>query len=83
MSDRESGGSDPEAPTDAGATEASEWRFTLEDIEAREDEAAAAEEAARERREPIAPGTPTLEGTLFVLLGVAFTLFVFSRLLLG
>jgi hypothetical protein len=56
-----------------------EWAFTLADIEAREEAAEAAEAEA----EPIEPGTPSLEGIFFFLLGVGFAVFVVSRLLLG
>jgi hypothetical protein len=66
-------------------TDGREWQFTLEDIEEREAEAEAAADAESERSnaEPIEPGDPSLENTVFVLLGVAFTLFVISRLLVG
>lgn len=63
--------------------EESEWQFTLEDIEAREAEAAAETEAQERRTEPIDPGDPSLENTMFVLIGVLFTLFVLSRLIVG
>lgn len=57
-----------------------EWQFTLEDIEEREASAEASAEAERRRSEPIEPGTPSLENTAFVLLGVALALFILSRL---
>lgn len=60
-----------------------EWTFTLEDLEAREAEAEAVAEAQRRRTQPIEPGNPSLENTVFVLLGVGLTLFVLSRLLVG
>lgn len=65
------------------STSEEEWQFTLEDIERREAEAKAEAEARERRGEPIEPGDPSLEGTAFVLLGVIFTLFVLSRLLVG
>ena len=64
-------------------TDGREWQFTLEDIEEREAEAAADAESERSNAKPIEPGDPSLENTVFVLLGVAFTLFVVSRLLVG
>lgn len=76
MSDRD--GAPPET-TDGE----SEWTYTLEDIEEREAEAEAAEAASRRRQQPIEAGDPTLEGTAFVLLGAALTLFVLSRLVVG
>lgn len=60
-----------------------EWTFTLEDLEAREAEAEAVAEARRRRTQPIEPGNPSFENTVFVLLGVGLTLFVLSRLLVG
>ncbi|MFQ3283969.1 MAG: hypothetical protein ACI944_000677, partial [Natronomonas sp.] len=39
--------------------------------------------AEQERSEPIEPGSPSLENTVFVLLGVVLTLFIISRLILG
>lgn len=53
-----------------------EWAFTLSDLEDRE-------EAAEQRVKPIEAGDPSLESTIFVLLGVAFTIFIISRLFLG
>ncbi|WP_135851906.1 DUF7312 domain-containing protein [Halorussus salinus] len=32
---------------------------------------------------PIEPGSPTLENTFFVLLGIATTLFIFARVVLS
>ncbi len=60
--------------------EGDEWRFTLEDIERREAEREAAVQAAAERNEPLEPGEPTLEGALFVILGMAIAAFALSRL---
>ncbi len=60
-----------------------EWRFTLEDIREREAAETAAEEAEERRTEPIEAGDPSLEGAAFVVLGIAFTLFVISRLFIG
>jgi hypothetical protein len=71
MSDRE------DAPASAEDSEDDEeWAFTLSDLEDRE-------AAAEERIRPIEAGTPSLEGTVFVLLGVAFAVFIISRLFLG
>ncbi|WP_254838744.1 DUF7312 domain-containing protein [Natronomonas marina] len=70
-----------------GATE-EEWRFPLSDFEedGEGDEVvdsttgdAAGGDAPRENTK-IEPGEPTLEGAVFVLLGVGFALFVLSRL---
>ena len=63
--------------------EGEEWRFSLADIEERQAEAEAQAEEAQRRREPIEPGDPSLEGAAFVLLGVFFTLYVLSRLVVG
>jgi Ca2+/Na+ antiporter len=89
MNDGEDPG-DPSAgsgePPDASEepTEATEeWRFTLEDIEAREAQTVATAEAEERRREPIEPGDPSLENAFFVLVGVLFALFVISRLFVG
>ncbi len=70
------------ADRDQDASE-DEWTFTLEDLEAREAEAEATAEAQRRRTQPIEPGNPSLEHTVFVLLGVLLTLFILSRLLAG
>lgn len=86
MSDR-----DPDDPTErAGAAADSdgeadgwEWEYTLQDIAEREAEAEAAEENKERRSEPLEAGDPSLEGVVFVLLGVLFTLFVLWRLLVG
>jgi len=45
-----------------------EWRFSLEEVTEGGQE--------RPRVQPIEPGDPSLEGALFVLLGIALTLFV-------
>ena len=84
------------ADQDAGEGSAeSEWRFPLSAFDDDEEQAAQpsasadgpAEEAdggqAGANSDRIEPGDPTLEGTLFVLLGVAFALFVISRLVVG
>jgi len=60
-----------------------EWQFSLEDIEKREADAEAAREAEQRRTEPVEPGDPSIENVAFVLLGVAFALFVLSRAFLG
>lgn len=72
---------DPADPS--GPETGDEWRFTLEDIEARQAQAVATAEAEERRREPIEPGDPSLENAFFVLLGVLFALFVISRLFVG
>ena len=85
------------ADKDAGEGSAeSEWRFPLSAFDGDDEEQAAqpsasadgpAEEAddgqAGADSDRIEPGDPTLEGTLFVLLGVAVALFVLSRLVVG
>ena len=80
------------ADRDAGeGTAEEEWRFPLSKFEgdgdadkAVVDDANDADDAG-EPTEPerIEPGDPSPEGVVFVLLGVAFTLFVISRLFLG
>lgn len=75
---------DPRGPANGADEEPPEsddgWRFTLEDIEQREAEAAAEAEARSSRSEPVEAGDLSLEGAAFVILGVVFTLFVISRL---
>lgn len=94
MSDRDGpdGGPDPGPDPDArppddrregGDDEGDGWRFSLADIEAREAEAEARAAAVERQRRPIEPGDPTVENAFFVLLGVLFTLFVLSRLIVG
>lgn len=73
VSELDAGGDAVSEPTD-------EWRYSLEDLEAREIEQQAAEAAARERQQPVEAGEPTLEGTVFVLLGVFAAAFILSRL---
>ena len=80
------------ADRDAGeGTAEEEWRFPISEFEgdgdadeAVVDDANDADDAG-EPTEPerIEPGDPSPEGVVFVLLGVAFTLFVVSRLFLG
>ncbi|MCY4731693.1 hypothetical protein KY092_14135 [Natronomonas gomsonensis] len=53
------------------------WEFSLSDIEQREAEVT---DGSVRESEPIEAGDPTLEGTLFFLLGIAFALFIISRL---
>lgn len=62
---------------DAADGDDESWEFSLSDIEQREAEAV---EGGIEEPEPIEAGDPTLEGTVFFLLGIAFALFVISRL---
>jgi hypothetical protein len=76
MTDRSVDADDGEGGDDAE----SRWRFSLEDIEQREAETKEAEAAERQRAEPVEAGSPSLENTAFVLLGVIFALFVLSRL---
>ena len=80
------------ADRDAGeGTAEEEWRFPLSEFEGDGDaDGAVVDDAddaddAGEPTEPkrIEPGDPSPEGVVFVLLGVAFTLFVISRLFLG
>lgn len=74
MTDREN--------TDEGA-DTEQWAFTLDDIEQREADQRRAERLEAERSRPIESGNPTLEGSVFVLLGAAVTIFVLSRFFLG
>lgn len=76
--DGETAATAAEAESGDGTDE--EWEFSLEDIEAREDEKQAAAAAAEASREPIQPGNPTLEGVTFVLLGVVAAAYILSRL---
>ena len=83
------------ADHDAGEGTEEEWRFPLSEFEedgdadgtagAGGDRAEADADDAEEAAEPerIKAGDPSLEGAAFVLLGVAFALFVISRLFLG
>ena len=85
------------ADQDAGEGSAeSEWRFPPSAFDGEDEEQVAqpsasaewpAEEAddgqAGTDSDRIEPGDPTIEGTLFVLLGVAIALFVLSRLVVG
>ena len=79
------------ADRDAGeGTAEEEWRFPLSEFEGDgdADEAVVNADDADDAGEPaeperIEPGDPSPEGVVFVLLGVAFTLFVVSRLFLG
>ena len=80
------------ADHDAGDGE-EEWRFSLSEFEDDGDGEAGAtpgESADRDAEavdtptdETIETGDPSLEGVVFVLLGVAFTLFVVFRLAAG
>jgi hypothetical protein len=72
-----------DGPAEEPAEPDGEWRFTLEDIAERQAAAEEAEKAQKRRQKPIEPGNPSLEGTVFVLLGVAFALFIISRLFVG
>ena len=69
--------------SDASATDDEQWRFSLEDIDARAADAEAADAAERRRQEPIASGSPSLENIAFVVLGVLFALFILSQVLVG
>ena len=80
------------ADRDAGeGTAEEEWRFPLSEFEGDGDaDGAVVDDAddADDAGEPTEPerierGDPSPEGVVFVLLGVAFTLFVVSRLFLG
>ena len=77
--------------------EEEEWRFSIEDVgsaetaanppeEGQEEEHLDAEDLpgvpeSPEERPPLEPGTPSLENTLFVLLGVFLTLFMIVRVM--
>lgn len=69
--------------SDARATDDEQWQFSIADIDARAAEAEAAADAERRRQEPLLPGSPSLENIAFVVLGVLFTLFVLSQVLVG
>ena len=76
------------ADRDAGEEAAeSEWRFPLSDFDGEEAENSGLAEAGPDGdgtvSDRIEAGDPTLEGTVFVLLGVAVALFVISRPLVG
>ncbi len=71
------------AETDESSDDEWEWQYTLEDLKEREARAEANAEAEKRRTEPVEPGSPSLEHAAFVLLGVVFTLFILSRLLVG
>jgi hypothetical protein len=68
----------------------SEWRFGLDEVgpEAVEDgsdetEPGGSVAGGTERAMPVEPGSVDLESVVFVLLGVAATLFVFVRFVVG
>lgn len=73
------------------ADEDEDWRFAVDDVgdpeEASENEsdgegsAEPGETGTVDRRPPLEPGSPSLENTLFVLLGVFVTLFVIVRVM--
>jgi hypothetical protein len=46
----------------------SQWRFALDEV---------GEDAAPTDPEPIEPGTPSVENTVFVLLGVTLSILIF------
>ena len=74
-----------------------EWRFAVEDVGSAETDEDASEEGQNEdrsdaedlpgvpesqaERPPLEPGSPSLENTLFVLLGVFLTLFMIVRVM--
>jgi len=78
--DGEAGADDPVDPTVDDPAVVVDPAGTGE--QAGPDEDAGPAEAAS-TRETIEAGEPTLEGVFFLLLGVAFTLFVISRLVVG
>jgi hypothetical protein len=66
--------SDSVETTDGGtATDGREWQFELDEV--------GPDGAVEAEPEPLEPGTPTLENTLFVLLGVAGTLLLLATVL--
>ena len=73
---------DPTEDSDEEHAGEGEWQCTLNDIEQREDEAEAMAEAERKRTEPIETGSPSIENTAFVILGVVFALFVLLQLVM-
>jgi len=52
----------------------SQWRFALDEV---------GEDAESTAPDPIEPGTPSLENTAFVILGVALSLLLFYAALAG
>jgi len=91
----ERGAGDGAPSTDGAAEDGEEWRFDPADFDDSEPDAAAAGESEREDgsededgnvagplldlEEELEPGTPSLEGTVFVLLGALTTvLFLLS-----
>lgn len=61
----------------------SDWKFDLDDVGGDEDGGGTdATDAEDETRvvPPLEPGDPSLEGALFVVLGVAFAIWVVSML---
>ncbi|PSP74289.1 hypothetical protein BRC86_06670 [Halobacteriales archaeon QS_3_64_16] len=79
------------------AEDEEEWRFAVEDVGSAETAEDPAEEGQNEdrsdaedlpgvpegpeKRPPLEPGSPSLENTLFVLLGVFLTLFMIVRVM--
>lgn len=59
------------------------WRFELEDLADDEDDDAAPGEPTDPADIPVEPESWTLENAAFVVLGVAVTLFVFLRFVVG
>lgn len=74
--ERDEAATDPDAaPVENGAAadgaeEDREWRFELEDLE--DDGEVESEGIVGAADESVEPGSPTLEGTAFVLLGAVF-----------
>ncbi len=76
------------ADHDAGDGAEEEWRFPLSELE--DGDGDAVDAAPDEPADPdaadsgtIEAGDPSLEGAVFLLLGVVFALFVVSRLVAG
>ena len=74
--ERDEDATGPDAATDATAGKSAEddreWRFELEDLEDDGEGDGDDEGLVETVEESIEPGSPTLEGTAFVLLGAVF-----------
>ncbi|WP_135830178.1 DUF7312 domain-containing protein [Halorussus halobius] len=60
----------------------SEWKYDVDEVgEDADPNAPDSADPDRPELEPLEPGSPTAENTLFVALGVATMLFLFARVL--
>lgn len=71
--------SELENDDESGGQSESEWKFTLEDIEQREAEKQAEKHRLEKQAKPLTPDQPTIEGTIFVVLGIFVALYILSR----